>query len=114
MNSVPLNSTASSSVGATVPAALLAVSGIGFNYEDSAILDRIDFSVGEAEFVALVGPSGCGKSTLLNLISGVLTPHAGEIAVVDEDQDTRGPFRRVSAVVTPQRSNETCRISHVK
>ncbi len=35
------------------------------------ILDRVAFTVGPAEFVALVGPSGCGKSTLLHLIAGL-------------------------------------------
>jgi NitT/TauT family transport system ATP-binding protein len=33
-------------------------------------LDRVDFNIGEGEFVALLGPSGCGKSTLLNLLAG--------------------------------------------
>ncbi len=60
----------------------LTVSGVGFDYEDSAILEDINLSVGRGEFVALVGPSGCGKSTLLNLISGVLVPGAGQINVM--------------------------------
>ena len=33
-------------------------------------LDKVDFQIGEGEFVALLGPSGCGKSTLLNLLAG--------------------------------------------
>ncbi|MBT3994532.1 MAG: ABC transporter ATP-binding protein [Chloroflexi bacterium] len=59
--------------------ALLAVSGIGFDYENAPILDDVSISVGRGEFVALVGPSGCGKSTLLNLISGVLEAREGSI-----------------------------------
>jgi NitT/TauT family transport system ATP-binding protein len=43
-----------------------------------AALERISFSVGEGEFVAVVGPSGCGKSTLLKILAGILPPSSGE------------------------------------
>lgn len=43
------------------------------------VLDNLNFSVDSGQFVALLGPSGCGKSTLFNIISGLLTPDAGEI-----------------------------------
>jgi ABC-type nitrate/sulfonate/bicarbonate transport system ATPase subunit len=59
--------------------ALLSVSGVGFDYDNAAILEDVSLSTGRGEFVALVGPSGCGKSTLLNLISGVLTARNGVI-----------------------------------
>lgn len=43
------------------------------------VLDNLNFSIDEGQFVALLGPSGCGKSTLFNIISGLLTPDTGEI-----------------------------------
>ena len=43
------------------------------------VLDTLNFSVDEGQFVALLGPSGCGKSTLFNIISGLLVPDTGEI-----------------------------------
>jgi simple sugar transport system ATP-binding protein len=42
-------------------------------------LDRVDFSVGEGEIVALLGENGAGKSTLMNLLSGLLAPTDGTI-----------------------------------
>ncbi len=81
----PVTNNGSAGTGASPGApsgVYLAVSGVGFDYEDSAILEDISLSVGRGEFVALVGPSGCGKSTLLNLISGVLAPRAGQINVI--------------------------------
>ena len=43
------------------------------------VLQDINLSINEEEFVALVGPSGCGKSTLLNITSGLLQPTSGTV-----------------------------------
>jgi NitT/TauT family transport system ATP-binding protein len=48
---------------------------------DVPSLKRVDFSVGEGEFLVIVGPSGCGKTTLLKMIAGLLPPSEGEIRV---------------------------------
>ncbi len=45
------------------------------------VLDRVDLSLSDGEFLALVGPSGCGKSTLLKLISGLVPASEGRILV---------------------------------
>ncbi len=44
------------------------------------VLEDVNLTVNEGEFVCLVGPSGCGKSTLLNLIAGLDTADSGELA----------------------------------
>ena len=48
--------------------------------ETEAVKD-FSISVKEGEFVAIVGPSGCGKSTILSVISGLLKPTSGTIAI---------------------------------
>jgi NitT/TauT family transport system ATP-binding protein len=45
------------------------------------VLDKMSFSCGEDEIVAVVGPSGCGKSTLLSLVAGLRQPASGEVLV---------------------------------
>jgi NitT/TauT family transport system ATP-binding protein len=54
-----------------------------FGRPDSGVvaLERVDLSIGDGEFVAVVGPSGCGKSTLMRLISRLDTPSTGSISV---------------------------------
>ncbi len=48
-------------------------------------LDRVDLTIGEGEFVAVVGPSGCGKSTLLNLLGMLDTPSGGQYHFAGEE-----------------------------
>jgi putative ABC transport system ATP-binding protein len=43
------------------------------------VLDKIDLTVPDHEFIAIVGSSGAGKSTLLNIISGIESPSEGKI-----------------------------------
>jgi putative ABC transport system ATP-binding protein len=47
------------------------------------VLENIDLSVPEGEFLALMGPSGSGKTTLLNLIAGIDKPNSGDITIGD-------------------------------
>lgn len=49
------------------------------NGKKLSVLQNINLTVEENEFLAVVGPSGCGKSTLLNLTAGLLTPSSGTI-----------------------------------
>jgi NitT/TauT family transport system ATP-binding protein len=53
------------------------------------VLENINLSVKEGEFVCIVGPSGCGKSTILNIIGGFLKPSRGEARV--DGQIVTGP-----------------------
>lgn len=50
-------------------------------YEEYHALSDVSFSVGKGETVGLIGTNGAGKSTILKLITGVLTPSAGQIEV---------------------------------
>jgi NitT/TauT family transport system ATP-binding protein len=44
-------------------------------------LRGIDLDIRDRELFAVVGPTGCGKSSLILLISGILEPTEGEIAI---------------------------------
>ncbi|WP_293728653.1 ABC transporter ATP-binding protein [uncultured Phascolarctobacterium sp.] len=51
-----------------------------------SVLQDIELTVNEEEFVALVGPSGCGKSTLLNIASGLLQPTSGTVKFTEIEE----------------------------
>lgn len=44
-------------------------------------LEKLDLSVPQGEFLALMGPSGSGKTTLLNLLSGIDSPTEGSLVI---------------------------------
>jgi len=48
-------------------------------------VDKVNFEVNEAKFIAMVGPSGSGKTTLLNLIGLNDSPTSGKIFIDDTD-----------------------------
>jgi putative spermidine/putrescine transport system ATP-binding protein len=49
------------------------------------VLEAVDLSVREGEFLTLLGSSGSGKTTLLRLIAGMLPARAGSIHIGDRD-----------------------------
>jgi ABC-type multidrug transport system fused ATPase/permease subunit len=53
-----------------------------FSHQDgSPVLKNLSMKIDEGKVVALVGATGCGKSTLLHLISGLIEPNSGSLAV---------------------------------
>jgi len=72
----------------------LEVRGLSALYEDLPILDNLNITLKEGEFVSILGPSGCGKSTLFHHISGIMRPDKGEVRIDGEDHT--GSAGRVS------------------
>lgn len=66
------------------------------NYGDNQVLEQLNMTVQEGEFVTLVGASGCGKSTFLKLLLGVETPSRGELLLDGKPiPDEPGPDRGI-------------------
>jgi len=54
-------------------------------------LDGVDLTVRAGEVLALVGDNGAGKSTLIKVVTGVLSPDAGEILMEGRPVSFRSP-----------------------
>lgn len=53
-------------------AAHLEIRDVTRRFDAVGVLESINLTVAEGEFLALLGPSGCGKTTLLRCIAGLL------------------------------------------
>ncbi|MGH2690374.1 MAG: ATP-binding cassette domain-containing protein, partial [Actinomycetota bacterium] len=49
------------------------------------IVDSVDLTVRDGEFVGLLGANGAGKSTVLRTICRIHRPHAGKVSVDGAD-----------------------------
>ena len=50
-------------------------------YEDVKAVEDVTFSIGAGERVGFLGPNGAGKTTTLKVLSGLLHPTEGRVAV---------------------------------
>jgi len=59
------------------------------------VLQDINLTVEDGEFVCLLGPSGCGKSTIIHLIAGLEQATGGEVLVGGKPVTGPDPSRTV-------------------
>jgi nitrate/nitrite transport system ATP-binding protein len=77
-------------------AAILELKGVTKAYPGTPVLNGIDLTIEEGEFIAILGFSGTGKTTLISLIAGLIKPDSGEILVRGKPVD--GPGSATSLV----------------
>lgn len=63
------------------------------------IVDDVNLSIGNGEFVVLVGPSGCGKTTLLRMIAGLEDVTSGLVFIDNRNVTDVHPKDRNVAMV---------------
>ncbi len=68
-------------------------------FDGQVVVDHINFSIAESEFVTLLGPSGCGKTTVLRMIAGFEMPTSGQILLYNKSIiDTPAYLRPLNTV----------------
>jgi multiple sugar transport system ATP-binding protein len=68
-------------------------------YGAVTVIEGLNLTMADGEFVVLVGPSGCGKSTTLRMIAGLETNTDGQILVDGNDVSKLEPKERDIAMV---------------
>lgn len=48
-------------------------------FDNDVVLNSINLTINDKEFLTLLGPSGCGKTTTLRIIGGFVTPTSGNV-----------------------------------
>ena len=61
---------------------VIEIDDLSFTYEKEPVLEHINLTVKEKDFLAIIGPNGGGKSTLLKLILGINDYKKGSLKVL--------------------------------
>lgn len=57
------------------------IQSVSFAYDGFTVLEDVNLTIVDREFICVVGPNGGGKTTLLKLILGLLNPQTGSVRV---------------------------------
>ncbi len=60
---------------------VIKINNVWYAYNGRSVLEKVNFSVKERDFLAVIGPNGGGKTTLVKLILGLIEPLRGDIRV---------------------------------
>ncbi len=88
--------------------ALLEVQGVFAGYASGGdILQGVDLTIEQGDYVCIIGPNGAGKSTLMRVIGGQLAPRKGTVRFEGRDIGGRRPdlIFRDGIVTVPQGRN---------
>jgi putative tryptophan/tyrosine transport system ATP-binding protein len=62
--------------------------------DEKIAIDHVNLTLNPGDFVTVIGSNGAGKSTLMNIISGVLVPDIGEIAIAGKNVTSMSEYKR--------------------
>jgi zinc transport system ATP-binding protein len=66
------------------PQEVIDVHDLSAGYDEDPVLEDINLSVRERDFIGLIGPNGGGKTTLLKVFLGLLEPTKGQVRILGQ------------------------------
>ena len=79
--------------------ATLELQSISKSFGSATVLNEVNLTIRDKEFVVFVGPSGCGKSTLLRIIAGLEEATEGRVLIGGRDVSSAPPVDRGISMV---------------
>ncbi len=73
---------------------LIRLQNVSMRFDGETVLDSINLTINDSEFLTLLGPSGCGKTTTLRIIGGFQTPTSGDVFFDGKRINDVPPYRR--------------------
>jgi zinc transport system ATP-binding protein len=61
---------------------VIEINNVWVSYDTQSVLEDINLTVNESDFIGLIGPNGGGKTTLLKALLGLLEPNRGTIHIM--------------------------------
>jgi zinc transport system ATP-binding protein len=71
---------------------LVRLENVWVHYDNVAILEGVDLSIKQDDFLGIIGPNGGGKTTLLRVILGLVKPSRGEVTVLGSTPERNRKF----------------------
>jgi multiple sugar transport system ATP-binding protein len=69
------------------------------SFGETRVLNGVDLTIEDGEFLTVLGPSGCGKSTLMRIIAGLEQQSGGTVEIGGRNVDALRPDERDIAMV---------------
>ena len=73
---------------------ILELKDISVSFDGETILDKLNLSIKDGEFVTFLGASGCGKTTILRVIAGFISPDSGDVFFDGKRINDLPPYKR--------------------
>lgn len=73
---------------------ILELKDISVSFDGESILDKLNLSIKDGEFVTFLGASGCGKTTTLRVIAGFISPDSGDVFFDGKRINDLPPYKR--------------------
>ncbi len=73
---------------------IITLKDVSVAFDGETILDSLNLTIRDREFITFLGPSGCGKTTTLRIIAGFLEPDSGEVFFGDKKMNGVPPYKR--------------------
>lgn len=70
----------------------IVIKNLLFSYEKDPILQNVNLSIAQGEFVGVFGPNGGGKTTFLKILMGFLKPSSGSIEILQKSPKLARPL----------------------
>ncbi len=74
--------------------AIIELKNVSVSYGDETVLNNLNLTIRDKEFITLLGPSGCGKTTTLRIIAGFIDPDEGEVIFDGKKVNDLPPHKR--------------------
>jgi len=71
----------------STPQEVISVRHLWASYDGKPVLEDINLSVRELDFIGLIGPNGGGKTTLLKVLLGLLPPTRGQVQIMGKSPE---------------------------
>jgi ABC-type Mn/Zn transport systems, ATPase component len=80
---------------------IIEISHLSAGYDRQPIIEDIDLTVNDRDFLGIIGPNGGGKTTFIKVILGLIKPMKGQVRFFSDGL----PTENISIGYLPQRSN---------